>query len=69
MKKRKQRRFLWAQAVFKNGEIWADHVLAQELGILRSMVGSHLLVDVPANHGPVEPGDILRACWIADGGE
>ncbi len=68
-KKRKQRRFLRAKPVFKNGEIWADLAQAQELGILRSMIGSHLLVDVPANHGPVEPGDILRACWIADGGE
>ncbi|OLN33462.1 molybdopterin molybdotransferase MoeA [Desulfosporosinus metallidurans] len=62
----KQRRFLRAQAVFKDGEIWADPALAQGSGILRSMIGSHLLVDVPANHGSVEPGELLMASWIAD---
>ena len=62
----KQRRFLRAQAVFKDGEIWADLAPAQGSGILRSMIGSHLLVDVPANHGSVEPGEILIARWIAD---
>jgi len=62
----RQRRFLRAQAVFKNGEIWADPAPAQGSGILRSMIGSHLLVDVPANHGPVEPGEFLMAGWIAD---
>jgi len=62
----KQRRFLRAQAVFKNGEIWADPASAQGSGILRSMIGSHLLVDVPANHGSVEPGELLMAGWITD---
>ena len=62
----KQRRFLRAQAVFKDGQIWADPALAQGSGILRSMIGSHLLVDVPANHGSVEPGELLMASWIAD---
>ena len=62
----KQRRFLRAQAVFENGEIWADLAPAQGSGILRSMIGSHLLVDVPANHGSVEPGELLMASWIAD---
>ncbi|MDO0825892.1 molybdopterin molybdotransferase MoeA [Desulfosporosinus nitroreducens] len=62
----KQRRFLRAQAVFKNGEIWADPAPAQGSGILRSMIGSHLLVDVPANHGSVEPGELLMAGWITD---
>ena len=62
----KQRRFLRAQAVFKDGEIWADLAPAQGSGILRSMIGSHLLVDVPANHGSVEPGELLMARWIAD---
>ncbi|SPF34711.1 Molybdenum cofactor synthesis domain protein [Candidatus Desulfosporosinus infrequens] len=65
-KKGRQRRFLRAQAVFKEGEIWADLAPAQGSGILRSMIGSHLLVDVPANHGPVEPGELLRAEWIAE---
>jgi len=62
----RQRRFLRAQAVFKNGEIWADLTPAQGSGILRSMIGSHLLVDVPANHGSVEPGELLMASWIAN---
>ncbi|KUO71412.1 MAG: molybdenum cofactor biosynthesis protein MoeA [Desulfosporosinus sp. BRH_c37] len=62
----KQRRFLRAQVVFKNGEIWADLASAQGSGILRSMIGSQLLVDVPANHGPVEPGELLMASWIAE---
>ncbi|MDO0821773.1 molybdopterin molybdotransferase MoeA [Desulfosporosinus nitroreducens] len=62
----KQRRFLRAQAVFKDGVIWADLASAQGSGILRSMIGSHLLVDVPANHGPVEVGELLMARWIAD---
>lgn len=62
----KQRRFLRAQAVFKNGEIWADPAPAHGSGILRSMIGSHLLVDVPANHGSIEPGELLMASWIAE---
>ncbi|MGI6119789.1 MAG: gephyrin-like molybdotransferase Glp [Desulfosporosinus sp.] len=62
----KQRRFLRAQAIFKDGEIWADLPPAQESGVLRSMIGSHLLVDVPANHGPVKPGELLMASWVAD---
>lgn len=62
----KQRRFLRAQAVFKNGEVWADPAPAQGPGILRSMIGSHLLVDVPANHGLVEQGELLMARWIGD---
>jgi len=62
----KQRRFLRAKAMFKNGEIWADLASAQGSGILRSMIGSHLLVDVPANHGAVKPGELLMASWIAD---
>lgn len=61
-----QRRFLRAQAVFENGEILADLTAAQGSGILRSMIGSHLLVDVPANHGAVKPGELLMARWIAD---
>lgn len=65
-KRGKQRRFLRARAVFENGEIWADLAPAQGSGILRSMIGSHLLVDVPADHGPVEPGELLRANWIAE---
>ena len=65
-KRGKQRRFLRARAVFKNGEIWADLTPAQGSGILRSMIGSHLLVDVPADHGPVEPGELLMAGWITE---
>ncbi|WP_045575910.1 gephyrin-like molybdotransferase Glp [Desulfosporosinus sp. I2] len=61
-----QRRFLRAQAVFENGEILADLTPAQGSGILRSMIGSHLLVDVPANHGAVKRGELLMARWIAD---
>jgi len=62
----RQRRFLRAQAVFKDGIIWADLAPAQGSGILRSMIGSHLLVDVPENHGSVEVGELLMARWIAD---
>ncbi|WP_407307387.1 gephyrin-like molybdotransferase Glp [Desulfosporosinus sp. SB140] len=62
----KQRRFLRAQAVFQDGEIWADLAPAQGSGILRSMIGSQLLVDVPADHGPVKTGELLMANWIAD---
>jgi molybdopterin molybdotransferase len=65
-KKGRQRRFLRAQAVFKDGEIWADLAPAQGSGILRSMIGSHLLVEVPANHGYVELGELLMAEWIAE---
>ncbi|HWQ43553.1 MAG TPA: gephyrin-like molybdotransferase Glp [Desulfosporosinus sp.] len=62
----KQRRFLRAQAVLKDGEIWADLAPAQGSGVLRSMIGSHLIVDVPANHGSVVPGELLLARWIAE---
>lgn len=61
----KQRRFLRARAVFRNGEIWADPNYAQSSGILRSMKGSHLLVDIPGGHGPVKQGEILTARWIS----
>lgn len=64
--KGKQRRFLRAQAVLKDGEIWADLAPAQGSGILRSMIGSNLLVDVPANHGSVVPGELLKARWIME---
>jgi molybdopterin molybdotransferase len=61
----KQRRFLRARAVFRNGEIWADLNYAQSSGVLRSMIGSHLLVDVPGGHGPVREGEMLQARWIS----
>lgn len=61
----KQRRFLRARAVYRNGEIWADPNYAQGSGVLRSMIGSHLLVDVPGGHGPVREGEKLQARWIA----
>lgn len=61
----KQRRFLRARAVFRNGEIWADPNYAQSSGILRSMKGSHLLVDIPSGHGPVKQGETLTARWIS----
>lgn len=61
----KQRRFLRARAVFRNGEIWADPNYAQSSGVLRSMMGSHLLVDVPGGHGPVKQGETLTARWIS----
>ncbi|HEY8910123.1 MAG TPA: gephyrin-like molybdotransferase Glp [Desulfosporosinus sp.] len=62
----KQRRFLRAKAVLKDGEIWADLAQVQGSGVLRSMIGSHLLVDVPASHGSVVPGELLMARWIAE---
>lgn len=60
----RQRRFLRATAVMKDGEIWADLAPAQGSGILRSMIGSDLLVDVPGGHGPVREGESLMARWI-----
>ncbi len=60
----RQRRFLRADAIFRDGEVWADLARAQGSGILRSMIGSNLLVDVPAGHGPVREGEYLQARWI-----
>lgn len=60
----KQRRFLRTRAVFREGEIWADPNYAQGSGVLRSMIGSNLLVDVPGGHGPVQEGETLLARWI-----
>lgn len=60
----RQRRFLRAKAVYRDGEIWADLSPAQGSGILRSMIGSDLLVDVPAGHGIVQEGEYLKARWI-----
>lgn len=60
----KQRRFLRARAVFRDGEIWADPNYVQGSGVLRSMIGSNLLVDVPGGHGPVQEGEMLFARWI-----
>ncbi|WP_434511489.1 molybdopterin molybdotransferase MoeA [Desulfitobacterium sp. AusDCA] len=65
----RQRRFLRARAIFRDGEIWADPDYAQGSGILRSMIGCNLLVDVPGGHGPVEKGEILLARWIPAEGE
>lgn len=65
----KQRRFLRARAVFREGEIWADPNYAQGSGVLRSMIGSNLLVDIPSGHGPVQEGEILLARWIPSEGE
>lgn len=65
----RQRRFLRARAIFRDGEIWADPDYAQGSGILRSMIGCSLLVDVPGGHGPVEEGEVLLARWIPAEGE
>jgi len=65
-KKGNLRRFLRAQAILKDGEIWADLTQAHGKGILRSTMGSHLLVDVPENHGPIVPGELLIARWIEE---
>lgn len=65
----KQRRFLRARAVYREGEIWADPDYAQGSGVLRSMIGSDLLVDVPGGHGPVQNGEMLFARWISSEGE
>lgn len=62
----RQRRFLRAQAIFKDGEIWAEPSLVQSSGVLKSMIGSHLLVDVPTGHGEVVSGETLNARWIAN---
>ncbi|MEL1134258.1 gephyrin-like molybdotransferase Glp [Desulfitobacterium sp. THU1] len=61
----KQRRFIRARAVFRNGEIWADPSFAQGSSVLRSMKGSHLLIDVPGGHGPVQKGERLQGRWIS----
>ena len=65
-KKGNLRRFLRAQAILKDGEIWADLTPAYGAGILRSSIGSHLLVDVPENHGPIVSGELLIARWIEE---
>ena len=61
-----QRRFLRARAVWREGAVWADPGPAQGSGILKSMIGSRLLVDVPAGHGVVTEGETLQAFWIGD---
>lgn len=64
-KSSKQRRFLRAKAIFRDGEIWADPSGAQQSGVLRSMKGSNLLIDVPGGHGPVQKGEKLQGRWIS----
>lgn len=66
-KSSRQKRFLRAKAVFRDGEIWADPSYAQSSGILRSMKDSNLLVEVPSGHGPVQKGEKLQARWIMMG--
>lgn len=61
-----QRRFLRARVVLREGEVWADPGAAQGSGILKSMIGSRLLVDVPGGHGAVVEGETLNAYWIGD---
>lgn len=65
-KNSKQRRFLRARAVMREGMIWADPGAAQGSGILKSMIGSQLLVDVPGGHGAVSEGETLEAYWIGE---
>lgn len=60
----RQRRFLRGKVRWQNGEIWADIDHAQSSGILRSLIGCQLLIDVPAEHGPVRYGEQLKAYWI-----
>ncbi|KLU60412.1 molybdopterin molybdenumtransferase [Peptococcaceae bacterium CEB3] len=62
----RQRRFLRAKAVMREGVMWADPEGAQGSGILKSMVGRQLLVDIPGGHGPVEAGEILEAYWMGE---
>lgn len=62
----RQRRFLRARAVMREGVMWADPEGAQGSGILKSMVGKQLLVDIPGGHGPVERGETLEAYWIGE---
>ncbi|MHB1652092.1 MAG: molybdopterin molybdotransferase MoeA [Desulfitobacteriaceae bacterium] len=62
----RQRRFLRARAVIRDGEIWADPGTPQGSGILKSMVGSQLLVDVPGGHGGVAIGEQLEAYWMGE---
>ncbi|MDA8228603.1 MAG: molybdopterin molybdotransferase MoeA [Desulfitobacterium hafniense] len=59
-----QRRFLRAKAIFKESEVWAEPTAHQSSGILRSMVGSNLLIDIPKSHGPVRQGEIFRGILI-----
>ena len=65
----RQRRFLRARVIFRDGEIWARPHGAQGSSVLLSMVGSQLLIDVPAEHGVVKEGEYLRAHWIGKGEE
>lgn len=62
----KQRRFLRAKALIQDGKLWADPGAPQGSGILKSMIGSQLLIDVPAGHGEVHLGDELEAHWIGE---
>lgn len=62
----KQRRFLRARISLRDGVVWADPGAAQGSGILKSMIGRHLLVDVPGGHGAVSEGETLEAYWIGE---
>ncbi len=64
----RQRRFLRAKVIWKDGELWADINQSQTSGVLRTLIGSQLLVDVPADHGPVRQGEILKAIWLSSWG-
>ena len=65
----RQRRFLRAKIIFRDGEIWAYPPIAQGSSVLLSMIGSQLLIDVPAGHGVVKEGEYLKAHWTGNGEE
>lgn len=65
----RQRRFLRAKIIFRDGEVWAHPHIVQGSSVLLSMLGSQLLIDVPAGHGVVKEGEYLRAHWTGNGEE
>lgn len=58
------RRFLRGMLAIQNGVAEAWLTGAQGNGILSSMVGCNLLIDVPAGSGPLEEGEKLKAIVI-----
>lgn len=64
LKNSPRRRLLRGKLFFENGMTRIDISGNQEKGILKSMIGSDVFVDIPAGSGPIISGQIVSAILI-----
>ena len=63
-KKSSQRRLLRAVVTWKDGAYHAIPAGIQSPGALKSMVVCNSLIDIPAEHGPLQAGEKVKAVLL-----